>query len=327
MVIFFRDKSVSAIIFLIILAVLVHIHFFFSVPQVVVGNGDGVLSLILKQYFTSIDSTFIFIIYILLLLLQAIRLNLILNEAKMFHQSGYTTAMTYILLSAFVQQWCALTPAMIANALVIWIFIKLSKLYNHQSPKTLLFNTGLLVGLTIICYHPTAILILVVLFALAVVRPFRLAEWLVLIIGIIAPYYFLLSYLFLTDHWNLVTQFLPIIHFNLPVQYPDIWVAVNFGLILILLLLGIFMWMPANNRMIIQIRKTWGVMMVMLLIVLIIPFAFKAAGIESAFLWTVPLAAFISNFFSIPKKLWFPNFFFWLAIALIIHNNWLLMKI
>jgi hypothetical protein len=326
-VIFFRDKSVSAIIFLIILALLVHVHFFFSEPQIVFDANDGVLSLILKNYLQSVNGTFVFIIYIVLLLLQAIRLNLILNETKMFQQAGYTTAMSYVLLSAFVQQWSAFSPAMISNGLVIWIFIKLSRLYNNQAPKTLLFNTGLLVGLTVIAYHPTAILVLVVLFALVVVRPFRLAEWMILILGILTPYYFLLSYLFLTDHWHLLYQFIPEIKLNMPVQHPDIWLIIDFGMMAVLLLLGIIHWMPANNRMIIQIRKNWSVLIVMLLIVLAIPFIFNNAGVQSAFLWTVPLSAFIANFFALPKKLWFPNLFFWLSLALIIHNNWLLMKI
>lgn len=323
----FRKKSVSAIIFLIILALLTHLHFFFSIPRVVISDDDGFLSYLLRKYISPIDSTYIFILYIVLLIIQSLRLNYVLNDAKMFHQPGFTPAMCYVLLSAFLPQWCSLTPAMVSNSLVIWIFIKLIKLYNNQNPKTLLFNAGLIVGLTILSYHPTAILIIVVLFALTVVRPFRLAEWMVLIIGIITPYYFLFSILYLTGQMNLLYHFIPDMAINLPIQHPDMWFWIDLGLMTFLLLLGLLYWSPSNRRFVIQIRKYWGVMMVMLLIETVIPFIFLNAGVEASFLWMVPLAAFISNFFQNSKKLWFPNLIFWMAMALIIHNNWIFLKI
>jgi hypothetical protein len=72
----------------------------------------------------------------------------------MFQNTNFTTAMAYVLLSGMLTQWCSISPALIANFLLIWLFIKLSRLYNHPSPKTLLFNTGFIVGLSVVCYHP-----------------------------------------------------------------------------------------------------------------------------------------------------------------------------
>ena len=327
MVTFFRDKSIVALIFLIVLCLAVHVHFFVSTPLVVVNDDDGLLSVLLKKYIQPLSGTIIFLIYIAFVLIQSIRLNMVLNEFKMFHQSGFTTAMSYVLLTAFIPQWCALTPALIANSLVVLIFIQLSKLYNHPAPKTLLFNTGLIVGLTILSYHPTALLILVVLFALAVVRPFRLTEWFVLLIGIFTPYYFLISGLFLTNNLQQLYHFIPEIQFNLPLQRMDYSLWANVSAIILFLFSGFYFWIPASNRMVIQLRKNWSVMLVMLLILAPVPFVFKKAGIESAILFTVPLVAFISNAFQNPKRLLLPNILFWIAVLIVIHNNWELIKI
>jgi hypothetical protein len=76
---------------------------------------------------------------------------------------------------------------------------------------------------------------------------------------------------------------------------------------------------------VIQIRKNWGVMMVMLLILLPIPFIFMYAGIESAFMCLLPIAAFASNAFSYPRRLILPNILFWLAVAVLVYNNWILI--
>jgi len=325
-VIFFRNKSILAVFFLVALCLLVHLHLFVTPAQVVINADDGFLSVLLLKYVKPLPETALFLLYNALVILQAIRLNLVLNEFKMFQQSAFTTAMAYILLSACLPQWCAITPALVANSFLVWIFIKLSKLYNNPSPKTLLFNTGLIVGITIMSYHPTALLVLVVLFTLAVVRPFRLAEWLILLIGILTPYYFLLSGMFLTGRMSSLPGFTPKLQINLPVRYMDLWLWINSGVLLLSLIIGFIQWFPAKNRMVIQVRKNWGAMVVMLLILLPVPFIFKKAGLESIFLITVPLAAFISNAYLNPKRLWLPNLLFWLTIAIIIHNNWVLIK-
>lgn len=326
MVFLFRDKSIINVFFLVILSVAMHLHFFIDAPQVISHTNDGVFSFFLRDYVSGLPQTVLFIMYHLIILLQAIRLNMVLVDLRMFQYNGYTTAMAYILLSGILIQWCGISSALTANFLVIWIFIKLSRLYNHPSPKTLLFNTGLIVGLSVICYHPTAILILVVLFALAVVRPFRLAEWVVLLMGILLPYYFLFSFLFLNDEVSRFASFLPYLQWNLPLPAWSVPLGVRLSVLALTLIAGLIYWQLSIKRMVIQIRKNWGVMMVILLILLPIPFIFLNAGIESAFMILVPIASFGSNTFSYPRKLVFPNLLFWLTVAILVYNNWWLIK-
>lgn len=326
MVFLFRNKSIANIFFLAILSIGVHVHFFTVPPVVFTNSNDGVFSLILKQYVSPLPSTVLFILYHAIVLLQAIRLNFVLNDLKMFQQSSYVVAMTYILLTAILPQWSSISPALLANLLLIWLFTRLCRLYNHPSPKTLLFNTGLIVGLSFIFYHPTAILLLVVLFALVEVRPFNIAEWVVLIMGILLPYYFLFSWFFLYDDLAALRSFIPVPGWNLPVQQWSPSLMVSLSLLIIVLMLGLYYWQLFNKRMVIQIRKNWSVMLMLLLILLPIPFIFSHSGIESAQMALVPLAAFASNAFSYPRRLTLPNILFWLCIALIAYHNWMIVK-
>ena len=55
--------------------------------------------------------------------------------------------------------WDAISSGLIANALIIWILVKLNRLYDQTQPKTLEFNIGLIVGFSILLYEPIAILI------------------------------------------------------------------------------------------------------------------------------------------------------------------------
>lgn len=305
-----------------------HFHFLMEAPLIDTNSSanDGLLSLLLDRYILSLPGSLRFLLFHALILVQAIRLNMAMNELRMYTSNSFVPAMTYILLTAMVPQWCAISPALVTNSLVIWIFIKLSRLYNHPSPKTLLFNTGLIAGLSVICYHPMAILIGVVLFALAVVRPFRLAEWLVLLIGIVLPYYFVLSVLYLTDRLPAIGSMLPDFYLGLPTGSTDKNLLWGLGYLAIILLFGLFFWQVSINRMVIQIRKNWGVMMVLLLTLLPVPFIFQLGGLESGLLALIPVSAFAANAFANPRNLGLPNLLFILAIAVIAINNWHLLK-
>ncbi len=327
MVFLFKDKSIGSVIFLVLLCVLVHIHFFLHPMVGAVTEENGLVSFILRRYATNILYPRIApYLYLLIILLQAIRLNWLLNELKMFNISGFTAGLAYILLPAILPQWASLSAAVIGNSFVIWVFIFLSKLYGSPKPKETLFNTGLLVGVSFLCYHPTIILIPVALFALAVVRPFVLSEWFVLLLGILAPVYIFVSFLFLDDKMFLFYKTLPVFQLKMPFNKTDVWLWVKVGAILGMLLIGLQYWSLQNSRMIIQIRKNWGVMMVMLLIMLPIPFVFKNCGLDSAILWIVPLSSFIGNAYLYPKKALLPNIIFFISAGLVVHTNWVLCK-
>ncbi len=326
MVFFFRDRSIVNIFFLLLLTFAVHFHLFYSVPLVISISNDGLLSPLLQKIFQSFPEILLIFTYLLLLFIQALKLNATLNNLKMFQQQNYTVAMSYILFSGFFVQWSNISSALMANFLVIWIFSLLAKLYNLSSPKTWLFNIGILTAVTILCYHPTSILVGITIFAVMIVRPFRIAEWFILLMGILLPFYFLASYLFLFNQWHLFINYLPSFQLHLPIQHINLSVGIAISLMFICLLLGIFYNQVNSNRNVIQIRKNWGVMMLLLLLMLPVSFIFKGANLNTAILCIVPSAAFAANAYSYPKRLIIPNILFWLTAAFLVYNNWLLIK-
>ncbi|WP_298412671.1 hypothetical protein [Hydrotalea sp.] len=327
MVNLFRNKSYSGIVFLALLFLVVHAHFFVEAPVITTPAHSGFFEVLIQQYIQPLPGYLLFLVYAVLVLLQAIRFNLALNNAHMFQQSGYTTGMAYILLTGFLPGWSHINAALLANTFIIWIFVKLIRLYNNPAPKTLLFNIGLISGGTILSYHPSITLVLVIFFALAVVRPFRSAEWLVLLIGVIFPYYIVAAFLFITNQTNNISGILPHLQLAWPLAIPAYWLGITISYVLLLFIPSFYFWQLHVNRMVIQIRKNWMIVLVLLLVSLFGPFIFSYAGRTAAFVWIIPLSAFFANYFLYPKKTGLPNLFFWLALLLIFHNNWLLGKI
>jgi hypothetical protein len=322
----FRDRSLVNIVFLVLLSIAVHAHGFSISLPLVAQDQDGYFSFFMNRYLKAILGSANFLVYLIIILTQAIRLNFLLAEQKMFPGSGYTVAMTYILLTGLLPQWAAITPALLANYALIWIYIKFTRLYNHPSPKTLLFNIGLLVSVTIFCYHPTATMVLVVLFALAIMRPFKLQEWFTLLMGVALPFYFLASWLYLNNALGKLNDYLPQLAFALPVKQLNSAALVGLIALAFVLLVGFFYWQQFNSRLVIQMRKNWAALLVMCFILTAAPFVFYNAGLTATILCLVPFTAFVSAAFSYPKRLFLPNLLFFILVGVIVYNNWHLVK-
>lgn len=309
------------------LSITAHAHFLIYPPQVVASASDGLISMLLIRYVAGWDPVIIILLYHALVLIQALRLNYLFNDHRMFNTSTYLVAMVYVLVTAILPEWNQLTPALVANNLVIGLFAKVLKLYNNPNPKTLLFNIGLIIGACILMYHPTTLLILIAIFALMVVRPFNIAEWLVMLMGVAAPYYFLFAFLFLTERWSRLAGYVPRFQLNLPDAHTSILFFVTLGVILLVLLAGVYQFQDKSRRMLIHVRKNWGVLVVMLLVMLPLPFISRNATFDSLLLWAIPVSPFIAMGFLSPKKNLFPNIMFWSLLILVVLNNWRWVKI
>ncbi|GEO10349.1 hypothetical protein [Segetibacter aerophilus] len=322
MVALFKDRSPAAVVWLFILSFIVHSHFIVDVPVVPAGRSDGLLSVFLSNYIAPLNPVIVIFIYHAFVIIQALRINYLFNDHRMYSKNNFLAAMVYILLTGIFKEWGNLTPALIENILVIWLFAKTIRLYNNPNPKTLLFNIGLLIGIGIILYHPSALLILVAFFALTVVRPFVITEWVVLLMGVVFPYYFLASYLYLTDRLSTILLYIPNWGLNIPRTTISPAFFVTVGLILIILILGMVYSQQETRRLLIQVRKNWVVLTVMLLVMLPIPFINKGVGIDSLLLWIVPASPYMAKAFLGPKKNTLPNLMFWSLLVLALVKNW-----
>ena len=322
MVALFKDRSPATIIWLLILSIIVHSHFFVVSPAIHVTDSDGVLASFLDRYVALLAPGLVLFIYHGLIILQSLRLNHLFTDHRMYSKANYLPAMVYILLTGIFTEWSNLTPALLVNTIVIWFFAKTIQLYNSSNPKTLLFNIGLLTGVSIILYHPSALLIPVAFFALMILRPFVITEWFVLTMGIIFPFYILASYLYLTDKLHSFKDYIPIWQINFPQIQNKIVFVVTLGVIVIVLLTGLFYWQQENRKLLIQIRKNWVVLLAMFFVLLALPFVNKNVGIESMILCIVPASPLMAKGFLAPKRNTIPALMFWALLSLAILKNW-----
>ncbi len=325
MIAIFREKSAVSVFWLIALSIVIHGHFIVAPPQIVVSSNDALMNKLLSPLYT-LPALGLFLLYHAIVIVQALRISAVLNHLRMFPKVYFIPALCYLLLTSLYPAWNNITPALLANFIIIWLFALLARLYSSPQSKPLIFNIGLLIGTIGYVYSPSLFLLPVCFIAVTLLRAFRFNEWMILLLGILTPAYLLASVLFLNDNLPAFTKALP--HFQLHKimmqKQTSLLIAIAAGGLLIVW--GIAAWQSNTGKMIIQIRRCWSVLFVMFLFSIPLLFGLKGEDTTVLLLSMMPAAALSSNAFVYSKNEWLQTIVFWLLIAVVIFNNWFWLK-
>ncbi|MEP7255018.1 MAG: DUF6427 family protein [Ferruginibacter sp.] len=255
-----------------------------------------------------------------LLYTQAIYFNKVVNDQRIMQRPHYLTGMSYLLISSLFTEWNMLSSPLIINSLLIWVWAKMSGLYSNQNPKSALFNIGIAIGISTFFYFPSLAFAALIIFGLAITRPFKLAEWVISLLGIITPYYFLLAIVFLTDKWK--GYRFPGFAVTYPVFNQTNWAYAAILIVLFTSIIGIFFIQQNFRRQLIQARKSWNLTFLYLMVALFVPFINATHTFDYWILCAVPLSAFLGAAFLYPAKNWFPLVLHWLMVGFVIAINY-----
>lgn len=254
--------------------------------------------------------------------LQASFINRISNIQKIFPKANFLPAMAFLLITSFFKEWNLFSSVMLVNALLIWIFYRLLLLYNNPHARGLIYNLGILMGLISLLQERAALLILLLLSALAVMRAFRLREWILAILGWFTPYYFLAFYFFMTDQWQL-SSFFPDMRLALPIL-PHDWLSLSSILLVMLpFLIGAYYIQENMNKMLIQVRKNWSLLLIFGIIGFVIALATQGPVHQIWLMSAVPLAMFHAAAYYFPSSRQFARFLHWICFGFCIYLNYI----
>ena len=256
------------------------------------------------------------IISFLLLYTQAVTFNKLSNDQRLMQKPNYLTGMAYLLITSLFKEWDILSAPLIVNTLLIWVWANMSGLYNNKNAKSTLFNIGMIIGISTFFYFPSIAFSLLIIAGLTVTRPFKLSEWLIALLGIFTPYYFLLAYVFLTDKWK--GYKLPGFSVSLPKFYESRWALAAIIIVLVATTIGLFYIQQNFRRQLVQTRKSWNLVFLYFLVAVFIPFINTSHSFQYWILCAVPLSAFVASAFLYPQKKWFPLLLHWLMVGFVI---------
>ncbi|MFT4023164.1 MAG: hypothetical protein QM664_05195 [Flavihumibacter sp.] len=258
----------------------------------------------------------------LLLFVQASLLNRVANATKLFPKPNFLVGMAFLLVSSLLPEWNQFSSTMIVNLLLIWVFYSMAGWYNSSRPLTAIFNTSLVVGVLPLLYSPCVAYLVLLLLAIVITRPIRIGEFVISIVGFLTPYYFLFIVLYLTNNFQ-PNELVPQISFHLPRLPVSIWITLGILLMVLPFLVGGWLVQDNLNKMLIQVRKCWSLVLSILIVSLLIILVNPGNNYQHWFLSTIPLASFHAAAYYFPQKKLFPLILHWVVFGFAVLVNYL----
>jgi hypothetical protein len=175
-----------------------------------------------------------------------------------------------------------------------------------------------LLGISSYFYFPSASFLLCILLGLIILKPFRINEVVLLLMGCLTPYYFIAAYLFLNDQLS-IANFFPHISLLVPIVKSNIWLALSILLLAIPFLIGGFFVQTHLHKMLIQVRKSWSILLLYLVLAFFIPFVNSNSSFNNWILLIVPFSCFHASTYFYPARQWMPNVLFFLTIGYVLY--------
>jgi hypothetical protein len=172
-----------------------------------INNSSFLFSLINEYVFPlNSNSSGIRFLNIGLLLTESLFLNKIVSDHRLMEKPGFVPAMTFLLLSALLP-FRITTFFILISGLLIGLLKILIIIYKQEQPNNNLiaagFITGILAAMNTV-YWTTYLWLIIALF---IMRPSSIKEWLICTMGFVLPFYFVLSWQYLTDQLDLISFF------------------------------------------------------------------------------------------------------------------------
>jgi hypothetical protein len=320
----FKQKNPGNAFILLLYALALKFPFFLHPEKHIANEGDNYIFNIIIKFIDSFadGSPLVYsILAFMLLFAQATLLNRIGNSLRLLPRPNFLIGMSYILITSLVHEWNLFSAPLVVNSLLIWIWYRLTNMYNHNNPKTAIFNISMMVGILPLIYSPAVVFLLLLMFALIVTRPFRITEWLVALLGFTTPYYFLFVILFLANQWNW-HKVIPVISFHLPRLPSSLWVTSGIMFMVVPFLIGAWYAQSNLGKMLIQMRKSWSLLLMLLIVSVLIILLNPGNNYLHWLPVVVPLATFhAAAYYYLPGRL-FPSLLHWVIFAFAIMLNY-----
>jgi hypothetical protein len=316
----FKQKTPANILLLLVFGVLIKLPMFLYPHSPVARPGDGILFNAILEFLGPGGRSTPLLYPVLtygLLFLQALLLIRFMNDQRMTNRPTFFPGMAYLMITSLVPEWNYFSGPLIVNTILLFVLSGLFKIYNQPSAKGTIFNIGLALGIASCLFFPAITFLIWILLALAVMRPFKLNEWILCIVGITTPYYFYAIYLFITDQWNW-HHLLPQFSVGLPSIKQSAWLAGSAFLLIVPFLGGGYYVQDNLRRMLIQVRKGWSLLLLYLLGAIFIPFVNNSDTFENWVMAAIPFAAFHACTYLYSTFRVLTLLLFWLTVAFIL---------
>ena len=316
----FRSLNPVNLIFLALVAIILRVGVLVKLPEQLSFSlfepYADILVKVPEDFFTPFSNVFYAAVIVFI---QAVLLNRIVNNYNLLGKPSFIPALMYVTATSLLEPFIVLSPALIANFLIIWMIDKFLSIYRREQVLSVIFDLGMIVAAGALIYSPFVVMLPLVWLALIVFRPFYWREWLAAPLGFITVCFFIGTFYYLKDSLDIFLDSGPLattFRTGFKVNLYDYTVLIPLVLILIL---SFFTLRSKFYRSNVHVRKAYYVLLFLFLFGLL-SFYVKSEYSVHHFLLALPAASvFMGHFFASSTRRWFYEGLYILLAVFIIY--------
>lgn len=253
---FFRSSFISQYVTIILAGIILWASAFFIPPAMPADSGAVPLYRIL--FFLLHDLPVVAVILgFILNLVSAFLLNFLLTKHEILPKNSSLAAFLFLFLVSYYPVLLTLHPVTVCLFILLIILDKIFDSYSRQEPLDLAYSAGFLTGIGSMIYLPFILFFGLIIISFIVFRTTIIREWISAVIGLLSPYLFLLVYYFWNDEVAIRSK--EFLQAFIPSLESGILRSQGFlaftGILVLLLLFGIFSTLSRTSERTIEIRR------------------------------------------------------------------------
>ncbi|HNT81153.1 MAG TPA: hypothetical protein PKH65_10775 [Bacteroidia bacterium] len=261
-----------------------------------------------------------------LLFSQSLHLNYVLRINNVLYKKSHVPALVYLFVMSFAPPLIGFHPLLIVNSILIIILSLIFKLYKQIQPMRLDFDISFLIGFATLFYFPVIFLYLIYLISLAMIATFNWRDIAISIIGLLFPYFFVVSWIIIFSptgfNWSDLWYDTIPTHFDPSALLLSAY-QISFYFMVILFTIGLI---RLGNNFYKNVTQTRRYQQIVLLLTIFASLSIMYSveyGMYRYCLLSIPITVVLSYLFISGSKKWLNETVFILFIALICYNYWL----
>lgn len=238
------------------------------------------------------------VVAMVLTIAEGLYLNHILVSNNLIHTTTLFPAFAYVLIMGSDAANHTFTPILFSNIFLLIALQNIINCYNQDHSYEKVFNASFCIALAFLFYFPSIYMLFFVLATFVVYKLYYWREWLVLLLGFIAPFFSLFAYYYVVDKLNMVLARLSseAMRFTIIIDISDTAKLICSAVMALFALVSLVSIIGGLPQKVIIYRKKTSVMLLLMLV-----------GILFS-LYDIAFPANLQNY-AIPLAFMFPTFF------------------
>ena len=130
-----------------------------------------------------------FILTSLFIFTQAVQINSIANDSRMYYSQSGFAGLFYILLTSLAPEYMSISPALVGMSFLLLAIQSVYGVYKKSNVTKKIFNASVMIAIATIFYPPYAIMFIGLFIELIILRSFTFKEQLQYIVGFLVMFW------------------------------------------------------------------------------------------------------------------------------------------